>query len=185
MIDVGRTIISQYGSDSTIAQLVRNMDSYIDPRADIDEFFDYVFNVETAQGFGLDILGRIVGVTRTIIISDSEFFGFDGSELRGFNQAPFFAGHVDGNAFTLTDPEFRRLILLKALSNISDSAAPSINRLLSNYFEGRGKCYVDDLGGMKIAYVFEFELLPFEVELIQNSGVMPRPAGVLASLITA
>jgi len=66
MIDVERTIISQYGPSRTISQLCRNIDFYIDPRADFDTFYSYVWNVETAVGFGLDIWGEIVNVSRNI-----------------------------------------------------------------------------------------------------------------------
>ena len=68
MIDVERTIISQYANSATIVQLVQNMNTYLDPRADFDNFFDYVWNVESAQGFGLDIWGRIVGISRELLI---------------------------------------------------------------------------------------------------------------------
>ena len=78
MIDVEQTIISQYGNSATITQLVRNMNEYLDPRADFDTFFDFVWNVETAQGFGLDIWGRIVDIARTLLIPPPvEYFGFN------------------------------------------------------------------------------------------------------------
>lgn len=66
MINVEETIISQYGNSATITQLIQNMNTYIDPRADFDKFYDYVWNVDTAEGFGLDIWGRIVDIERTI-----------------------------------------------------------------------------------------------------------------------
>lgn len=47
--DIEQTIISQYGATSTIAQLCRNMDTYIDPATDFNTFYDYVWNVDTAQ----------------------------------------------------------------------------------------------------------------------------------------
>ena len=66
MINVEQTIISQYANSATISQLVRNMNTYLDPRADFDTFFDFVWNVDTAQGFGLDIWGRIVNIRREL-----------------------------------------------------------------------------------------------------------------------
>ena len=38
MINVEQTIISQYANSATISQLVRNMNTYLDPRADFDAF---------------------------------------------------------------------------------------------------------------------------------------------------
>lgn len=42
----------------------------------------------------------------------------------------------------------------------------------------RGRAYTIDLGGMKMRLVFEFGLEPFELSIVQNSGAIPRPAGV-------
>ena len=62
MNNVEQTIISQYGNSATISQLIHNMNEYIDPEVNIWAFYNFVFNVQTAQGFGLDIWGRIVGL---------------------------------------------------------------------------------------------------------------------------
>ena len=151
MINVSQTVISQYGNAPTLLAMIEAMNAAIDPSADIDNFYAYIWNVDTAQGFGLDIWGRIVGVSRTILTTP---------------------------VTTLDDTQFRSLIYLKALSNISIATNPAINILLTTWMSGRGRCYVNDLGNMEIRYQFEFELEPFEVEIIQSSGIFLRPAGV-------
>ena len=186
MINVEETIISQYGNSATITQLVRNMDQYIDPRADFDTFYDFVWNVETAQGFGLDIWGRIVNISRELQIPpDSNFFGFSDA-LPGsypFGEQPFYDGTPGATrTYRLADDAYRQLILVKALANISATNAPAINQLLQNMFVGRGRCYVNDLGGMALRYTFEFDLTPYEFAIMTQSGALPRPAGVNASL---
>jgi hypothetical protein len=157
VINVEQTIISQYGNSATISKLIHNMNENIDPRADIDNFYSFIWNVDTAQGFGLDIWGRIVGVSRSL-----------------------FTNAADAE----NDTAFRQLILLKALSNISASTSPSINRLLQNWMAGRGRCYVSDLGNMQMLYNFEFLLQPFEIEIITQGGIFLRPAGVGATVVT-
>lgn len=186
MIDVERTIISQYANSPTIVQLVKNMNEYVDPRADIDGFFDYVWNVTTAQGFGLDIWGRIVGISRELLIPASPlYFGF-GEATPGaypFDQQPFYDGTPPATqTYRLADDAYRQLILTKALANISATTGPAINQLLQNMFAERGRCYVNDLGGMALRYVFEFDLTPYEFAIMTQSGALPRPAGVLTSL---
>jgi hypothetical protein len=156
MRNVEATLISQYGNSATISQLVHNIDLYLDPRADIDNFFDWVWNIETAQGFGLDIWGRIIGVSREV-----------------------FSNPI----YYLNDSDYRALLLLKALSNISSDTAPAINQLLRNWLAGRGKTYMNDLGQMQIQYKFEFLLEPFEIEIITASGIFLRPAGVGATIL--
>ena len=186
MIDFEKTIISQYGNSPTILQLVQNMNAYLDPRADFDSFFDYVWNVDTAQGFGLDIWGRIVNIRRELQIPNAPvYFGFKDA-LPGsypFDEAPFYDGTPPATqTYKLADDAYRKLILTKALANIASSNAPSLNQLLQNMFADRGRCYVNDMGGMQFRYSFEFDLTSQEYAIVTQSGVLPRPAGVNAIL---
>lgn len=156
MRNVEQTIISQYGNSAAISALIQGMNENIDPAADIDNFYNFVFNVETAQGFGLDIWGRIVNVSREILIDP---------------------------VYYLSDTAYQSLILLKALSNISRATAPAINQLLLNWLGAGSRAYVIDLGNMEMGYVFEFTLEPYQLAIIQQSGIFLRPAGVGASII--
>jgi len=187
MIDVEQTIISQYANSPTLVRLVQNMNAHVDPRADFDAFFDFVWNVDTAQGFGLDIWGRVVNIKRDLLIPDDHvYFGFGEAApwAYPFDQAPFYSGDPPvSHTYRLDDEAYRTLILVKALANISSTTAPSINRLLQNMFAGRGRCYVNDLGGMQMRYTFEFLLTPYEFAIMTQSGALPRPAGVNATLI--
>jgi len=187
-----RTVISQYANSPTLRQLIRNMDEYINPDADFDAFYDYVWNVETAQGFGLDVWGRIVGVGRMLTIPASEtFLGYQeaytaptaATGAQPFGQAPMYVGAASSQTYRLADDAYRKLILVKALANISDCTSPSLNRLLSNLFAGRGRCYVTDTGLMEFRYVFEFALEPYEVAIMTQSGAIPKPAAVLANVL--
>lgn len=151
MKNVLDTVISEYANSPTMLALIESFNAAVEANADIDNFYLWIWNIETAQGFGLDIWGRIVGVVRTI------------------NTSP---------PTVLTDTQFRELILLKALANISIATSQSINSLLLEWMAGRGKCYVNDLGEMEIRYMFEFLLEAFEVIIITQSGIFLRPAGV-------
>lgn len=180
------TIQAQYANSPTLRQLIDSMSQYFDPSTDFDNFYDAVWNVDTATGFGLDIWGKIVGVSRTLTIPGAlTYFGFveQGSTSQPFGQAPFYAGTPATQSYNLTDDAYRNLILTKALANISAGNASSINTLLRNLFAGRGKCYVIDLGGMKMMFTFEFELQPYEIAVLTQSGVIPRPGGVSATVM--
>jgi hypothetical protein len=189
MQSVEKTIISQYSATATIVQLIKNMNDYIDPSVDIDNFYDFVWNVETAQGFGLDIWGQIVNVSRVLYVpgistANGEFFGFN-EALPGsfpFNNRPFYVGTQASQSFILADDAYRVLVLAKALANISLSTARSVNQLLQNLFQSSGRCYVLDTGGMSIQYTFEFVLTPVQNSIITQSGVLPVPAGVTATI---
>lgn len=195
MINLEETICSQYANSPTLMQLVLNMNQYIDPRANMKAFYDFLWNVDTAAGKFLDIWGRIVGVSRVVPIpGTSGVFGFETSDTppdwENFGHfdgdgagGPFYAGQVTTGGYTLTDNSFRTLILTKALANIASTTAPALNQLVRNLFPGRGRCYTRDLGNMRMSYVFEFELTNIELAILQFSGVLPHPAGVLVNVL--
>jgi len=181
-----QTIVSQYGNSPTIVALVTNMNQYIDQTANFQQFYDFVWNVNTAQGFGLDIWGRIVDVKRALQINAPVTnFGFqDGvKDTAPFGQAPFYAGVPATSTYMLSDDAYRTLILAKALANISATTSQALNQLLRNLFPNRGRCYVNDIGGMAMRYTFEFYLQPYEVAIVTSSGVLPHGAGVSVSVL--
>jgi hypothetical protein len=193
--DPDQTVISQYSNSPTLMQLVENMSTYLNPRTNLLEFYFAVWNIATAEGFGLDDWGRIVGVSRVIPIpGTSGSFGFANSDsppdwqnFGNINNSraggPFFGGGTSTGSYTLNDGSFRTLILTKALANICATTAPALNQLITNLFPGRGTCYVQDLGSMKMRYVFEFSLTPVEYAILAYSGVLPHPAGVGVAIL--
>lgn len=186
MINVEQTIISQYANSPTILALIRNMNGYIDPGADIDNFYNIIWNVDSAEAFGLDIWGRIVNIGRQLTIPTSPaYFGFEQGEpgANPLGQAPFWNGSTPATqTYELSDEAYRPLILAKALANIIATTIPALNQLVNNFFLDRGRCYVNDLGSMQMRYTFEFAVTAYEYAIITESGVFPRPAGVEQSV---
>lgn len=185
--DVWTTVISQYANSPIITKLCTNYGQYVDQTVDFDEFYDTIWNVDTAIGYGLDIWGRIVGVDRILHIqSGGKYLGFEeagGTTVDPFGQAPFFSGSPTTDNFRLADDAFRVLIFAKALANISDGSIPSINQLLLNLFPNRGNCYVVDNLDMTMTYLFKFALTSVEAAILSQSGVLPKPVGVLATVV--
>lgn len=174
------TVLSQYANSPIIMQLVQNFAAYFDQTQNIDSFFDVIFNISTAQGYGLDVWGRIVGVSRVIEVATLSF-GFQEAgtlSATGFNQGAFFAGGALTNNVSLADDAFRTLIFAKALSNISDGSISSINEILLLLFPNRGNCYIVDGLNMTMTYTFTFVTSDVEKAIIQGSGILPKPTGV-------
>jgi hypothetical protein len=202
MQNIAQTICSQYANSTVLRQMLDNMNGYLDPTANLLAFYNYVWNVNTAQGFGLDIWGRIVGVSRVVPIPGTAgSFGFANSDsppdwqnfgtvtLPGVG-GPFFGGQIVTGGYSLNDSSYRTLILAKAFANICATTAPSLNALLQNLFPGRGVAYTIDggksntsVGGMRMTYVFEFPLSNIELAILSFSGVLPHPAGVLVNVL--
>lgn len=187
MIDHGRTIISQYGASTTIQAIIESMNDCIDPRVNVEEFQEKIWDVNTAVGRGLDIWGKIVGVSRLLKISANlNTFGFLNDSIpddwRPFGQGTFYTGTATSQTYELPDDAYRTLILTKALANIVRTTSPAMNTLLRNLFPGRGRCYVIDSGAMTMRFVFEFDLSLVEYAILTQSGVLPHPTGVRYSV---
>jgi len=179
-----KTIISQYANSPTLNRLLYNFNQYMNPAADLDGFYNAIWNIETATDYGLDVWGKIVGVNRYLKVDeDLDYLGFDeAGSWQPFGQAPFYAGNIQGS-FRLSNDAFRTLIMVKALANISSTTVPALNRLIQNLFKGRGRCYVNDQGSMVMRYTFEFLLKPYEKAILVQSGVLPNPTGVKSTLL--
>ena len=173
------TEISQYATSPRIVALIEDYAAAMDQGDNFDNFYNFVWNVQTAVGYGLDVWGRIVVIKRTLTVN-SRFFGFEEGlpDFDPFNVSPFFTGQRIGNAFVLSDDAFRLLILAKALANITYGSIPGINGILQLLFPDRGPCYVTDNQDMTMTYTFGFQLSPVELAIVQTSNVLPRPTGV-------
>lgn len=170
-----RTIQSQYGASPHIIGIIEAAAKQLDPTGDIKTFYDKVFNPLTAEGVGLDIWGRIVGASRYLTVDNEEFFGFYGSQLNPFDQAPFYV-EGDTDHFRLDDNAFRTLIFLKAAANIGNATLPSIKEILTALFDD--PVLVMNIGEMKVRIVFTFYLTPYQRALFREYGVLNLGAGV-------
>ena len=175
-----QTVISQYAGKSVLLSLIETFNDAVDQSANIDLFYNAIFNVATATGYGLDVWGRIVGVSRVLTIPGGDYFGFAGAgpTIFGFGQAPFWAGSPPSYNYALLDEPYRLLIMVKSFANIMAATTPNYNKLLNTLFPNRGNCYCQDNGNMQMTCVFEFPLQPWEIAILTQSGALSAPTGV-------
>lgn len=200
VFDFEATIISQYANSPTILQLASNMNEYVDQSANFANFFNYVWNVDTAQGFGLDIWGVIVGVSRLLQIPNTtDYVGFyQPSESQpaqdwqpmGSDQPPqpavggqMYTGYNATDSYLLPDNAYRQLILAKAFANIAATTAPALNQILQNLY-GPGAAFVLNDGPMAISYNLTFTPTAIQLAILEQSGVIPTPPGVAVTINT-
>ncbi|MGJ0579059.1 DUF2612 domain-containing protein [Xenorhabdus bovienii] len=192
MKNMAETILAQYAASPKLNSIINSFNSAVSPDEFIDNFYNLIWNIETAETYGLDVWGRIVGVNRLLTVRDDfQYLGFsearhsvqERSDPRPFNQAPFYGGGASTKTVELTDAMYRKLIMMKAMSNITDCTIPNINRMLVYMFGDSGRAYVKNDGGLRMSYVFEFELSTAELGIVQSSDALPYPAGVSVSII--
>lgn len=195
MQQLDQTVLSQYDNDPVTDALVASFGQAVNPDYLFDQFYNYVWNAldenntfidpTSIVSYGLDVWGRIVGISRVVTLNVGSFLGFSNNntdEASGvtFNFGIFYNGETLTENFTLTNQSYRLLILAKAAANITGDSIPEINQILLNLFPNRGNCYVQDNQNMTLTYTFKFSLQPFELGIVQNSGVLPTPTGVEA-----
>jgi hypothetical protein len=187
MLDFDKTVISQYSSSPVLCSLLDLYNDAVDPVEDFQQFYDKIWNIDTAVGYGLDVWGRIVGIGRVLTLASGQFLGFSGpagASGDSFNAGIWYSGQPATSNFALTDQAYRQLIFAKAAANLTDDSIPSINLILREFlFPNRGVCYVQDNLNMSLTYVFQFALTPPEISIVTSSGVLPTPAGVLPLIV--
>lgn len=180
-IDALEPIQSQYAASPRIIALLVKKAALLDPGKDLMLWYDGIFNPKTAQGVGLDIWGRIVGIGRKLWVENTQFFGYAGQNLQNFDHAPFWIKSLASGQVDLPDEAFRFLIFYKATANIGESTMQAVNALLRALFaetREQGSCYVLETGPMHIRAIFNFYLTSYEQALLQQYGLLDRPAGV-------
>lgn len=184
--DWEQTVISQYANTPVILAMLGNWLSCIDPSADLNRFVANIWDISTAFGYGLDVWGRIVGVNRVLQIpTDQLYFGFEqDDQSEGFNVEPFYSGAILTQNYALSDDAYRTLIYAKALANITDGSVAGANAILMLLFRNHGNCYMRDNLDMTITWVFGAPLSPVENSIVRQSGVLPKPLGVSATVET-
>lgn len=141
-----RTILSQYSTSKHIKGLIYAFQEAIDPTAEIQQFYDDIFNFETAKDYGLDIWGVIVATTRYLDVERGKFFGYYTSENSSrydpetyksfytYDQQPFFYNRGTTTYFKLSTASWRMVLKTKMFINISDSTLPSLKQFVRMIF---------------------------------------------------
>ena len=138
--DIAETVQSQYATSKRMKAVIDAFWQAINPKSDIDLLYKKLVNPRTAEGWGLDIWGRIVAIGRSYLAveDDTPYFGFDPPEgvknerLNSFGNAPFYK-QIMGKV-RLADTMYRTYVFLKALINISNSSLASLNQAVKLLF---------------------------------------------------
>lgn len=165
-------MISQYANSPKFIALVSGLRNIFSNAKTLGDWFNVVFNLKTATGFGLDIWGEILNQGRLFYYVNPDSGNTESVYLKG-------AQTVDGVSYTSNQIEelYRSVLFLKAMSNITNSTLASLNQMLQFYFANRGRVYVIEPDVMHIRYVFEFYVSKLE-KAIFTSNIMPKPTGV-------
>lgn len=147
-----------------------------------------VFDLRTANAFGLQVWARILGVRLSVPLEasnpDKPTWGF-GPFRRNFENGNF--GRIGNGSQYLSVEDQRVLLRLRYLSLISRATIPDMNRAMATVFGDRGRVYALDPFNMSaIVYVFTFDPGQRLLALLQEYDALPRPSavGVTVTVLT-
>lgn len=177
-VDLLQCLLWQY-NDATKLQAIMasKQDWYNEAQEGFwEDWLSDVFDIRTANEFGLSVWAAILGVPLTIVPAaqaDKPIWGF-GAEREGFMQGNFASAGVLSN---LTVEQRRLVLRMRYFQLTTRGAAPEVNAFL-DYVFGDGQVYVADSNAMHIAYIFT-QAPSSAVELVLTEyDILPRPAGV-------
>jgi hypothetical protein len=150
-----------------------------------------VFNIDTANEFGLSVWAQILGVPLTLIVDANAGpqwgFGPDNAghanNRQNFNNGNF---GVSSAGVGLTLAQKRILLKLQYYKLISRCTVPEINERLKAILGEFGNVYVLDGNNMRyVTYVFGFQPNSALQFILENFDVLPRPAAVGVKIIVS
>jgi hypothetical protein len=141
-----------------------------------------VFNLSTANQFGLYVWGIILGLPLYVnnpYDPDEPTFGFDGSGGMNFDNG--ILGQQNGSSQLLPMNTQRIALQMRYFQLTSSGTVPETNRMLKLVFGNFGTAYLIDNHDMTQTYIFNFPLTWDLIYLFTNFDILPRPAGVASN----
>ena len=173
-------LIWQYKLPKAIAEIDMKSQFWVDFMNDCLKFID-MWNIDTAEKYSLDVLGRIFGVSRSSVsLTEKEYLTYyEKTGGLGWGRGRWYvAGEAFGETILLTDQEFRFLIkarIWKLYQNPSlDYLTDALQALTGN------DAYIVDNGDMtmKVYYGNTIALDSFIKFAVENLDILPRPVGI-------
>lgn len=173
-------LIWQYKKPKAIAEIDLVTGGWIDLMQDALNFASS-WDIDSAQKYNLDVLGRIFGVSRTSVsMTEKEYLTYyEKTGGLGWGQGRWYvAGEAFRETILLNDSEFRFLIKARILKLYQN---PSLDYLTDALQELTGEdAYIVDHSNMTMTVFYGSSILvdSFVKFAIENLDILPRPVGV-------
>lgn len=182
-VNLLRALLWQYNDAGRLEGLLQQkQDWYNVAQSDFwSNWYDDVFNLQTANAFGLQVWAIILGLPLAVspeVPVGQAFFGFAADDRN------FTNGNFAGSAGPIIlDVAQQRLALrLRYYQLTTRFSVPQANAIIAAVF-GAGAGYVNDGLNMRIRYVFNIPLSPDLQFVLTQYDLLPRPAAVMADFV--
>lgn len=178
-VNLMRTVLWQYENAPKLKSLVQSEQDWADKN--MTEFwknwFRDVFNLKTANDFGLSVWSRILNIQLTINRPKrvSGIFGFS-TNHKNFGNGNFGRGKTQD--ISVTTEQARKILLLRWFQLTSRPTIANINEALEIVF-GAGVAYVQDNLDMSNQLFMFTERPDYQtIDMLKNTDLLPRPSTV-------
>lgn len=187
MSDYSQLLIYQYArkpkAKATIDAVLGEYDTLSANAIDLLNQWD----IDQARGFSLDIIGRRVGVSRTLPAAISKgYFGY----LNAIGGEPwgegvwYRSGEVIGDTLVLTDDDYRFLIRAKIYKNFQNGTFDYILNAMRNILNPDANIQ-DNLDMTATVFLPLSTLNLLQRYMIEQMDILPRVMGVMYTYVNA
>jgi len=180
-VDLMKALLWQYNDAENLQKLLELKNEwYIKNQTEFwSNWYNDVFNLKTANAFGLSVWAIILDIPITVQVGpsapDKPTWGY-GEFNKNFENGNFSRSR--GGALSLTVEQSRTVLRLRYFQITSRGTVPEINRFLKLLFKDLGPIYVRDNLDMTMTYVFGFQPSSQLLFVLERYDILPRPAGV-------
>lgn len=184
-VDLLKSLLWQYSSAPNLQALVSAKNDWyaINQTQFWENWIVDVFDLRTANDFGLQVWSIILGqslYTNFPPPPATDTWGFSANH-KNFDNGNF--GSTTGGNRVYSTTTARLLLRLRYFQLVSSGTVPETNRMLNYLFADYGDAYLQDNNDMTQTYMFMF-VIPSEIRyMLDNTDVLPRPAGVASEII--
>lgn len=184
--DYSALITSEHSAKPKFMALVQAIAGTAGDIANLIASLPALFDLDTAIGKQLDIVGQWIGQSRVVPgVLTLGYFGFVENvvALTFGEETDISIGgrfYEEGEPFTstavLADPEYRTILKAKIVRNQYDGTQEEIENALAYIFNA--PAHIRDNGTMVIDIVINAKISLVDQSLLTNFDLLPRPAGV-------
>lgn len=184
-VDLNQALLWQYNNAERLQSLIASKQAWYDAEhAQFwENWFTDVFDLRTANDFGLSVWAIILGVpliAEAPPSDDRPVFGFGANNLN-FHNSNF--GRDTGSVIPLKTEQKRLVLRLRYFQLVTTGCVPEVNSFMAALFADQGSVYVLDGNDMSCEYVFRFFPNSNTLFVLEHYDILPRPAGVLLRVL--
>jgi len=189
-VDILQTLLWQYDQALKLQSLLFSKQIFYDFQysAFWEDWFNDVFNLITADEFGLHVWAIILNLPLSIGVDPDKigkpiwgtnvFNAPDPSAIQGGRNFENGSFTTSGSQSQLTIDEQRLVLRLRYYQLVSAGSLTQTNTFLAYLFKDLGEVYALDGLDMSITYVFNFNVSQQLLYILSTYDILPRPAGV-------